>query len=403
MKVKRLAKKQSAAEQRLSSPDAEHKEQDQSNDPPSSSPTESPAKSPSSLPSSTPLSADLAESSSCSPDASTGSPDADAPSASADRPGPPPELAGRRGSLPVLTSTFTFALNDHLSSPVTPSHPDRPRPGSSSVFEGVTDPALFRRRSMTSLHRLESHPYAPLVAASNGIHPSPDHQRQDFLPIIPPSLPPTFRNPRLPGSAVYHHHSPSTPAPGPMMGAMPQTNRAASFHVIPTEHRLHAFPHQHGLMHPPYAFPPRPVPTPGPGPLPAADYSFGTSTPPRGEETQEEFDVRPYVPSVSTTSYSVQATAAAAAGVAFSVPRLVRPDDDTDGSTSYTGYSSRFGSIASVAESDTSAGASVSGTSVCGNGTTSVSSASGSGSGSGSAGAWDGGDNWVEEGRRGSW
>ena len=391
--MKRLAKKQSAAEQRAVSPDSEQKDQDHLNDPPPNTPEGSPSKSPSSLPSTTPTPTDLHESTSSSPDTSIYSPAVDASSpADTARPGPSIDLANRRGSLPALSSTFTFTLNDDVASPIT-ADSDRARSGSSSVFEGVPDPALFRRRSMTSLHRLQHHPCAPIVAASNGIQTS-DNQRQDFHPIVPPSLPPTFRAPRLPGSAIHHHHSPSTPAPPPMMSAMLQTNRSASFHVIPNEHRLHAFPHsQNSLMHQPYAFPPRPLLTPGPGPLPAADFSFGTSTPPRAEETQEEFDVRPYVPSVSTASYSVQATAAAAAGVAFSMPRLVRQDDDTDASTSYTGYSSRFGSIASVAESDTSAGAS--GQSACG--TTSVSSASGS------MGAWDGSDRWVEEGRRGSW
>ena len=371
MKVKRLAKKQSVAEQRAASPDSEARDQDHPADP-STSPAESPSKSPSSLPSGAPTPADSSSSSDASPPADEASP----PAAAAARPEPLPELGVRRGSLPVPTTPFSFDPAEHVPG------------GGSGGFEGVADPA-FRRRSFTSLHRLESHPFAPLVAASNGIQQrTPDQQHPTFPPIVPPSLPPTFRPPRLAGSgsATYHHHSPSTPAPRPGINVLPQTSRAASFHVIPNEHRFHAFP-----QHQPYAFPPRPLPAPGPGPLPAPDYSFGTSTAPCPDETQEEFDVRPYVPSVSTAPYSVRATAAAAAGFPFPVPRLVRQDDDTDASTSYTGYSSRFGSIASVAESDAS------GRSVCGR-APSVSSASGS------VGAWDGGDRWAEEeGRRGSW
>ena len=96
---------------------------------------------------------------------------------------------------------------------------------------------------------------------------------------------------------------------------------------------------------------------------------------------------------MSAATYSIQETAAAAAGgFPFTVvPRLVRQDDDTDASTSYTGYSSRFGSIASLAASDAS-GRSLRGRAP------SVSSASGS------VGPWDGSDRWAEEeGRRGSW
>ncbi|KAF8518763.1 hypothetical protein JB92DRAFT_2062214 [Gautieria morchelliformis] len=334
MKVKRLAKKQSVAEQRAASPDdgdgdGDHshggdlphdpfirdgshhepsqslgcdssshsresshthvRDQSDSNTTTSassstttspSSPSKSPSKSPSTLP---------ANNLPTARHTTTTTPDADSPAsssptdvqdaASSTSTSPStfrPDLAHRRGSLPVLStsSNYTFLSREMALSPVAAS----PRHPTSSPFESLPDPALFRRRSMTSLQRLEGHPNAPLVAALNGMGMSGIsvglHQGgmdgigafcdaenggmhamgsqsqgpgSDFIhaPIVPPSLPSPFRpSPggrshttsasSTPGHVAYHHHSPSTPAPVSLMPPPPgpQTARAASFHGI---------------------------------------------------------------------------------------------------------------------------------------------------------------------------
>lgn len=401
MKVKRLAKKRATTAHPPSSDKADPKDADQDLDAstnPSANPSalSSPAKSPSSSSAVTPSTTSHDSPGSPLSTPSSAEQPQDTSSDSSARLAPPQDLThARRVSLPTL-NTSSLSHEDSGRVSADPS-PQRARPSPSGPFEGVTDPALCRRRSMTSLHRLESHPFAPFVAANNA-HP------HSFTAIVPPSLPPPFptsRAPRHAASLVYHHHSPSTPEPqARISGGLPLVNRSASFHVLPAEHHLHAFPdqHQHQPNHHPYAFPPRPLHAPGPGPLPASDYSFGTSTPTSAtaDDMQEEFDVRPYV---SSSMYSVQATAAAAAGVSLAVPRFVHQSHDDADTDSYTEYSSRFGSIASIAESDTSASAS--GQSM-GMGPASTSSASGS---CVSLGVWDGSERWADGRivRRDSW
>ncbi|GJJ06328.1 hypothetical protein Clacol_000519 [Clathrus columnatus] len=56
--------------------------------------------------------------------------------------------------------------------------------GNGLTFDSLTDPLLPRRRSFTSLHRLDSHPFAPLVAAGNGVAITlPARQNHLFPPL----------------------------------------------------------------------------------------------------------------------------------------------------------------------------------------------------------------------------
>lgn len=219
MKVKRLVKKQSSSTDQSLADSATNdfpNGQQQSEDSPSStSPSNTTAMATGSDASTAPASASASTPIPTPPSGSSSSSPAPSPSS----PLPYPDISRRRSSLP-LTVGFNSSSNHHASfhsfhqqqqHQSLDHYPYHGMPwnhtiddnttsenathhnvmssfsadGNVPAFDPLTDPLLLRRRSFTSLHRLESHPFAPLVAAGNGVA-LPLPMRRSQSPFLPP-------------------------------------------------------------------------------------------------------------------------------------------------------------------------------------------------------------------------
>ncbi|KAF8894007.1 hypothetical protein BD779DRAFT_969147 [Infundibulicybe gibba] len=226
--------------------------------------------------------------------------------------------AARRGSLPVNALPH-FDNGSHGPPHVDPLDP------------------LARRRSVdASLHRLASNPYAPLARAKNGAIFGPRfagpqygrHQpgRSSYAAHSRPSLPHNsmpyrldIRHSSVDSRALrFSQNGTVSPSPSPL----------SPYHAVRA-----SLPDHHM-----YAMTSRTVPSPIPGPLPSPDFSFGVAN----------------TPSMTSPS-SVDSERNSPDSLRSFTFRGDDVDTEDDGtSASYDAFS-RFGSIVSIATSDSSA------------------------------------------------
>jgi hypothetical protein len=256
-------------------------------------------------------------------------------------------LSLRRGSLPVIPQSPGFPV----TGPTVSNHPAN----------------LHRRRSVdTSLYRLATHPYAHLAAVKNsaiygsGIARSPSQlrlsaQMQPQHPAL--SARATSYNANgTNGSFASPHHRPilahraSLPhALAPYGRGLRLSNAGLSASPSPSplsSYLARAGSHDARLFAAPTA---RSIGSPIEGPLPSPDFSFGVAsrTPPhannQSNQNMSECD-----------GESPEMAAVANAGAVFP-PTYGFPESDVeDGASSSASYFSRFGSIASLAGSESS-------------------------------------------------
>ncbi|KAN0090786.1 hypothetical protein V8E55_004352 [Tylopilus felleus] len=233
----------------------------------------------------------------------------------------------RRGSLPTVMPSQPLA-GPHLMQPQL-HYPDR-------------------RKSMdVSFYRLMHHPFARIAQEKNEALylPKSPLSPAGSIPAHltrPPSIGPLRTNSHgypLPRPTLSHRASepqvfapvrtpfPPVPEGGPLQSLAAPSRRFS-------DNRL-------------YALSSRTVSSPIPGPLPTPDFQFGdpsSVSPPNASPTPGEAESPP-VPMQSPDIAQLQR---------WSFPRSREPDQDTEDSGSYSGLS-RFGSVASVSGSDSSA------------------------------------------------
>ncbi|KAL0956459.1 hypothetical protein HGRIS_002605 [Hohenbuehelia grisea] len=189
------------------------------------------------------------------------------------------------------------------------------------------DPLARRRSVDASLHRLASNPYAPLARAKNGalyasrvVAHGHHHPAVFYAPLSRPSLP--HRATMPPGIDVRRAS----------LDSRFLSSDQSGLSISPSPSPLSPY----RQLHPTYAISSRSIPPqPLPGPLPSPDFSFGAPT----------------SPSITSAGLTDDR------GSPDSAHNFAYRDDldqDDDSSTSYGGFS-RFGSIASVATSESSA------------------------------------------------
>ncbi|KAG6885682.1 hypothetical protein C0993_011167 [Termitomyces sp. T159_Od127] len=214
--------------------------------------------------------------------------------------------AYRRGSLPVNAfPTADFSLDG-------PSLDD-------------FDPLARRRSVDASLQRLASNPYAPIARAKNGAIYGPraiapirrSHCRTPFNPT-----------PRIAASAPYRLDM--RRASMGNFGVSPQSTAPSSPSSTSPYNGVRASLPDHNL----YAVSSRTISPPLPGPLPSPSFSFGAASTPSMVSTSSG-DSERFSPDPQPYTY-----------------RENEQDEDEGTPASY--YSSRFGSITSIATSDSS-------------------------------------------------
>ena len=226
----------------------------------------------------------------------------------------------RRGSLPIITRSASDDFSCHRIQP-------------------IFDP-LARRGSLgMDVSRLAAHPYAYLAAAANNggnslySGPGPVRGHRIHGSVKSNSLPGPKAAEQY-GHLPHSHRSiPSHRASMPFVFSQgtPQSMETA---FVPIKHSTPAFTSKYhdGL----YSMPSRPVAEPIPGPLPNPNFSFGDST------------ASPPAPSPSTS----ESEQLAAALNSYAFPSAT--DADQEEEVSYGPFASRFSSIASLADSESS-------------------------------------------------
>lgn len=232
----------------------------------------------------------------------------------------------RRGSLPIITRSIS---EDHSRHRIQP----------------LFDP-LARRGSLgMDVSRLAAHPYAHLAAAANngggnnvytGLGPVRGHRiygggKSNSLPGAKAAdqyghLPHSYRS--IPSHRASMPYVFSQGTPPSMLPAS-----------VPIKHSMPAFTSRYhdGL----YSMPSRPIAEPIPGPLPNPNFSFGDST------------ASPPAPSPSASESSEHLTAALSS---YAFPPAADPDQEEEAppNDSYGSFATRFSSIASLADSESS-------------------------------------------------
>ena len=240
-----------------------------------------------------------------------------------------PDLySARRGSLPAVMPSQPITAPNMTQSPV--HYPDRRKSMDVNFFRLMHHPfARFAKEKNEALY-LSKSPLSPAGSTQanlarpsgavlgigpirtngHGYRPTLSHRASEpqvFAPIRPPF--------------------PPVPETGPLP---PQPAPSRRF----SDNRL-------------YAITSRPLTSPIPGPLPTPDFQFGnpsSGSPSNGSPTPGEVE-SPSVPLQSPDIAQLQR---------WSFPRPRETDQDTEDSGSYSGLS-RFGSVASVTGSDSSA------------------------------------------------
>ncbi|KAG6918543.1 hypothetical protein DXG01_013633 [Tephrocybe rancida] len=217
--------------------------------------------------------------------------------------------AYRRGSLPVNAFPTDF-------SPDSPSLDD-------------FDPLTRRRSVDTSLQRLANNPYAPLARAKNGAIYGPRAMAPIRRPFCRTPYNPT---PRITSSASMPYRLDMRRASLGNFRISPQSTASPSPSPLSPYNEVRASLPDHSL----YAVSSRTVSPPLPGPLPSPNFSFGAASTP-SMVSGSSGDSERYSPE-PPHSYSYRES-----------------EQDEDEGTPASYYSlSRFGSIASIATSDSS-------------------------------------------------
>jgi len=231
----------------------------------------------------------------------------------------------RRGSLPIITRSTSDDYSRHRIQP-------------------TFDP-LSRRGSLgMDVSRLAAHPYAHLAAAANNgggsnLYTGPG-------PVRGHRIHGSIKSNSLPGAKAadqYGHLAPSYRSIPSHRASMPYvfsqgTPHSMDMAFVPIKHStpVVASRYHDGL----YSIPPRPIAEPIPGPLPNPNFSFGDST------------ASPPAPSPSTSESSEQLTAALNS---YAFPSVTDADqEEVSPSVSYDPFATRFSSIASLADSESS-------------------------------------------------
>jgi hypothetical protein len=205
---------------------------------------------------------------------------------------------------------------------------------------------LARRGSLgMDVSRLAAHPYAHLAAAAN--NGGGNNAYTGPGPVRGHRIHGGGKSNSLPGAKAadqYGHlpHSyrliPSHRASMPYVFSQgtPSSMHPASVSI---KHSTPAFTsrYHHGL----YSMPSRPIAEPIPGPLPNPNFSFGDST------------ASPPAPSPSASESSEQ-LAAALSSYAFPSATDTDQEEETPPNASYGPFATRFSSIASLADSESS-------------------------------------------------
>ena len=232
----------------------------------------------------------------------------------------------RRGSLPIITRSFS---EDHSRHRIQPPF----------------DP-LARRGSLgMDVSRLAAHPYAHLAAAAN--NGGGNNAYNGPGPVRGHRIHGGGKSNSLPGAkaADQYGHLPhsyrSIPSHRASMPYVFSQGTPPSMHPAPVsiKHSTPAFISRYhdGL----YSMPSRSIAEPIPGPLPNPNFSFGDST------------ASPPAPSPSASESSEQLTAALSS-YAFPPTTDADQEEDAPPSTSYGPFATRFSSIASLADSESS-------------------------------------------------
>lgn len=231
----------------------------------------------------------------------------------------------RRGSLPIITRSTSDDYSRHRIQP-------------------TFDP-LSRRGSLgTDVSRLAAHPYAHLAAAANNgggnnLYPGPG-------PVRGHRVHGSAKSNSLPGAKAadqYGHLAPSYRPTPSHRASMPYIFSQGTPHSMDTapvsiKHSAPIFTSRYhdGL----YSVASRSIAEPIPGPLPNPNFSFGDST------------ASPPAPSPSTSESPEQLSAALNS---YSFPSVADADqEEVSPNVSYGAFATRFSSIASLADSESS-------------------------------------------------
>ncbi|KAF8555320.1 hypothetical protein OG21DRAFT_1602978 [Imleria badia] len=233
----------------------------------------------------------------------------------------------RRGSLPTVMPSQPFMGPNLAQLPL--HYPDRRNSMDVSFYRLMHHPFARIAKEKNEALFLPKSPLSPAgsipanVTRAPGIGPMRTNGHGYPLPRPSPSHrtsePQVFASVRTP--------FPPVPEGGPLQSLVAPSRRFS-------DNRL-------------YAISSRTIPSPIPGPLPTPDFQFGdpsSVSPPNASPTPGEVE-SPQVPMQSPEIAQLQR---------WSFPRSREPDQDTEDSGSYSALS-RFGSVASVSGSDSSA------------------------------------------------
>ena len=234
----------------------------------------------------------------------------------------------RRGSLPIITRSTSDDYSRHRIQP-------------------TFDP-LARRGSLgVDVSRLAAHPYAHLAAAANnggnnGAYTGPG-------PVRGHRIHGSGKSNSLPGAKAADQYGRLPPSYRPIpahRASMPYVFSQGTPHsvdtaFVPIKHSTPVYTSRYhsGL----YSMPSRPITEPIPGPLPNPNFSFGDSS----------ASASPPAPSPSTSESSEQ-LAAALNSYAFPPVTDADQEEEVSPNVSYGSFATRFSSIASLADSESS-------------------------------------------------
>jgi len=231
----------------------------------------------------------------------------------------------RRGSLPIITRSTSDDYSRHRIQP-------------------TFDP-LARRGSLgMDVSRLAAHPYAHLAAAAN--NGGGNNSYTGLRPIRGHRIHGSGKSNSLPGAKAADQYGRLTPSYRPIpshRASMPYVFSQGTPHsmdtaFVPIKHSTPAFTSRYhdGL----YSMPSRPIAEPIPGPLPNPNFSFGDSS------------ASPPAPSPSTSES--EQLAVALSSYAFPPTTDADQEEEDPPNVSYGPFASRFSSIASLADSESS-------------------------------------------------
>ena len=232
----------------------------------------------------------------------------------------------RRGSLPIITRSTSDDYSRHRIQP-------------------TFDP-LARRGSLgIDFSRLAAHPYAHLAAAAN--NGGGNNLYAGLGPVRGHRVHGSGKSNSLPGAKAADQYGNLPPGYRPIpshRASMPYVFSQGTPHsmdtaFVPIKHSTPIFTSRYhdGL----YSVPSRPIAEPIPGPLPNPNFSFGDST------------ASPPAPSPSTSESSDQ-LAATLNSYAFPPPTEADQEEELSPNVSYGPFATRFSSIASLADSESS-------------------------------------------------